>query len=180
MKYAQMQSIKPFLPVIFLDKVCSNKTGYAIEIVSGNLYRSSEVPINKIPLLKKMGIQRVVNLKTLTCEQYEKLANEYKNAGIEFLNLPINLFNFKKSIPTLIDLINDVKSKKTTLFHCTFGKHRTGGAVAIARNILEKMPMKQAIEDMYKHGFKRIHKMFFFSIKNSLKSFEKNNLKSLA
>lgn len=171
-----IQSIKPSLPVVFLDKVCSNKSGFAIEAVGGNIYRSSEVPIERIPLLKKMGIERVVNLKTLTSEQFDKLAAEYKKFGMEFLNLPVNLFNFKKSIPILVDLIKDINAKKTTLFHCTYGRHRTGGAIAIARNILEKVPMNQAIEDMYKHGFERIHKICFYSIKLGLKAFEKQKL----
>lgn len=152
-----------------LDKVFTHPHRFNIELVNDHLYRSSEVTSERIPLLEQLGIKRVVNLKSINKKQIEQLTKEYKKYGIEFYNLPVNLLNFKKSIPNIIQLVKDISAQKPTLFHCTYGHHRTGGAIALERIIIEQLPMDKAIDDMYKHGFKRIHKILLFSIKNSLK-----------
>lgn len=145
---------------------------FRIEAVNDCLFRSSDVPIERIPFLSGIGVQRVVNLRTISTETAEKLAGEYKKYGIEFFNVPANFLNFKKSIPTLLRFVKEAADKKT-LFHCTYGKHRTGGAIALGRSVLEGLPMPEAIDDMYKHGFKSIHKFFICSVKHGLQKFEK-------
>ena len=160
-------------PIVkIVDKVFCNPKKFDIEVVNDHLFRSSEVPLERIPLLAQIGIKRVVNLRSISKKQIEKLTKEYQKYNIEFCNLPVDMFNFKKSIPDIIQLAKD---KKTTLFHCTYGNHRTGGVIAIERSITEQLPMAKAIEDMYKHGFKRIHKILLCSIKNGLNKFEKLN-----
>lgn len=164
--------------VNLLDTVSRKHYIFSIEAVSKDLCRGSNVSFKRIPFLAKMGIERVINLRTLNKKTIEKLTAEYKKFGIEFYNIPIDLFNFKKNVPTLFNVIKEIaKDPKKTLFHCTHGYHRTGGVVAMARNMIEGLPMSEAIKDMYQHGFKRIHKIAFRSIKKGLQNFEKESSK---
>ncbi len=172
---SSIKAVHPCKIVGLVDKIFPTCAKFHMEKVNNNIFRSSNVTVNEIPELVRMGIKRVVNLRTLSQQQIEKLQAQYTKFNIDFINIPANLFNFKKSIPVLYNLINENPNIKT-LFHCTFGKHRTGGAVALARNILENMPMKNAISDMYQHGFKLKHKICFRSITNSLNAFEQQKL----
>lgn len=176
LEFNSYRNIAPNPIVRGLDILCKNREGFRIETVGENLFRSSDVSLDRIPFLSKIGIKRVINLKTLSKKQYETLSREYRRFNIEFINIPVSLFNFKKSIPHIVEMFKDV-DKKTTLCHCTYGKHRTGGVIALARKILHKKPMNQLIEEMYNHGFGRIHKIVFCSIKSGLKDFEKQKIK---
>lgn len=176
MKLTNLSSLNKLprnLIVRAMDIVCTSKGPFKTEKVLDNVYRGSDVPIEKISTLPQMGINTVVNLRTLGKKQLELLKAEYKKYNIEFVNFPINPFNFKKSIPVIVDFIKNLKKDSSVLVHCTYGKHRTGGVIAVIKSALDKTSMTEIIDDMYSHGFKRSHKIFFGSIKRGLKKLEK-------
>lgn len=154
-----------------VDAVFKNKKCFRMEYVTPKLIRGSDVPVERIETLAKSGIQRVVNLRTISDKEVEKLTAEYAKYGIEFINLPVNMFNFKKSMAAISDLIKSfAKDSKKTYAHCTYGKHRTGGFVAKWENMIDKKPIQDAIKDMYNHGYKVPHKVAFASIPKQLKA----------
>lgn len=165
-----------------IDTICkSNVKGLHIERVTSTLLRGADIPFEMIPELPKFGIERVVNLRTISDKKVQKLTAEYAKYGIEFYNLPVNMFNFKKSIVAISDLIKTfAKDGKKTYVHCTYGKHRTGGFVAKWENMINNTSIQEVIEKMYNHGFKLKHKVAFASIPKQLKATAGENLELTA
>ncbi len=158
-----------------MDKTFKNKGEFRVEQVTRNLYRSPDVPLHEIANLKSKNIDTVFNLRTLNKKEFQRLFQEYQKNNIEFINIPLNPFSFKKSSNVIKEAIKmHSKDEKKILVHCTYGNHRTGGFVAMWKYIVENIPMQDAISDMLKHGYKLRHKIAFSSIINNLEKFVAN------
>lgn len=158
----------PFIKL--MDKVLRNKNGLRITQVSESLYRGSD-PSQNISVLSQAGIKTILNLKTIGKKELIKLTAQAKKLGVEYINIPLNPFSIKKSINSLINII-DKSSKENPLFvHCTFGRDRTGFVTALSRYLKEKMPLHEVILDMHKNGFRNV----FFHMERYLKKFGKEH-----
>lgn len=59
-----------------------------------------------------------------------------------------------------VNMITDFSSRGvTTVFHCEFGKDRTGMVAAAYRILVQKWPVEKAKQEMMEHGF---HKFPYF------------------
>lgn len=158
-----------------MDKTFKNKGEFRIEQVTRNLYRSTDVPLNEIANLKDKNFATVFNLRTLNRKELQRLVQEYQKHNIEFINIPLNPFSFKKSSKVIKEAIKmHSQEEKNILVHCTYGCHRTGGFVAMWKHLVEKIPMQDAISDMLQHGYRLRHKIAFSSIIKNLQNFVTN------
>jgi len=153
-----------------MDEVLRNKNGLQIKQVSESLYRGSD-PSQNISALCSTGIKTILNLKTIGKRELAKLTEQAKNLGINYINIPLNPFNIKKSISGIVNVINQASTENPLFVHCTFGRDRTGFVTALSRYLKENLPLQDAISDMHKNGFRKV----FYNMESYLKKFGTEN-----
>lgn len=158
----------PFIKL--MDNVLCSKSDLKIKQVNEFLYRGSD-PKKNFSTLSASGVKVILNLKTISKKELEILKNEAEKCGIEYVNIPLNPFSIKKSIPALLGVINQSSKEKPLFVHCTFGRDRTGFVTALCRTVKEKLPLKEALVDMHQNGFRRV----FFHMENVLKKLFKES-----
>lgn len=172
-----MNSISPVKlngnPVIgFFDKILTNHGEFHFEKVSDTFYRGSDATAKEFPLLVKEGIEKVVNLKTLSAKEVKNLEKAVQENGMEFRNIPYDPLRPWKYV---LEIAKEIKDPKTKYFHCTFGVDRTGNATGIEK-LIEGIPMHKVMADMKKHGYNLAHRIVFFPMEVALRIFAKKNL----
>lgn len=175
-----VKSIKPIKgnPLIgLMDKIVKGKRSsksFHFEKISDTFYRGNNPTVADYKTLAQNGIKRILNLKTITNKEAQKLAQEASKNGMEFINIPLNPFYIKKSFGHILNEIKTASTKKPLFIHCTFGKDRTGFVSGLAKFLREGVPMNEVIKDMESHNFA---KTIFGHMENYLKKFGKNFVK---
>ena len=129
--------------------------------VDENLYRGGKPDKIQMLMLKKMGIDTIVDftinyvIKTQDKKEY-KMA---KNLGINYVNLPFPAFNNpeKDYLETFFNIMDDArKNNKKVYIHCAQGKDRTGLFAAMYKLRYGLDNIDGVIDEMVKigHNFK--------------------------
>lgn len=122
--------------------------------VSDNLYRGEQPTREGFKQLETLGIQTVVNLRSLHSDR-SKL--EGTSLGYE----PIRMEAWdpeKEEVEQFLTIVTD-EAKQPVFVHCLHGADRTGTMVAVYRMVVEGWDKDKALEEMQKGPF-GFHEMF--------------------
>jgi protein tyrosine/serine phosphatase len=114
--------------------------------VSPTLYRGSE--FTSIATLQKYNIKTVIDLRD---QSHPHEANLLQDAGIAYRTLPqdpskIGAHDAEQFLQLL------AAAESPTFVHCTFGRDRTGLAIAAYRIRILHCTEQQALDDLLAHG----------------------------
>jgi len=129
---------KTFIVVFVLLAVIGGFLGYwelsnkVVTVHKGNLYRSAEIPSDKLlKLSQKLGLRTVVDLRVERDKaQIEK--NLLKTIGVKHMHLPSGQIPTQKAVEAFIAIMDDPQNRPV-LLHCIHGVGRTGIFSAIYR-----------------------------------------------
>lgn len=150
------------------DSILKGKSQLYLEKVNERLYRGSGVTDKDFPLISKLGIEKVINIQTISNLDNSRLTKAALKNNVEYANRPLNPFDMYGSMPAILKELDDPAVK---LVYCLFGRHRTGVVTAMERYLHNGVPMKESIQEMHEHGFGLIHQIFFRSMENYLKKY---------
>lgn len=155
-----------------MDKILTKRGNFKFEKVTDTFYRGSDVTTQEFPELAKAGIKKIINLKTISKKEIEKLTKAAQENGMDFRNIPLDPFRPKKYIEAIAE---EAKSPIPKFFHCTFGIDRTGISAGVQR-IVDGMPMFKAMKEMQEHGYNTYHRLVFFPMEQALRKFAQQNI----
>jgi len=118
------------------------------------LYRGAQPGEQGLPELKKLGISTIVDLRSEDPQKAERERKQAESLGMRFVHIPVGGWDAptNEQVAQFLSLFGNDASQKIFV-HCEFGKDRTGVFVATYRMAIEKLPAKQALEEMYAFGF---------------------------
>lgn len=122
-----------------------------LAFVASGLYRSGAPLPSDLPLLKKLGIRKIVSLDKVAGQ---KISRATKLLDIRHIMLPIEIGNRKSLLKFLNqDLFELLQNDGPVLVHCAAGKDRTGLACALFRCRYQSWPASAAIKEAKSFGF---------------------------
>ncbi len=107
-----------------------------IEVLPGELYRSSEVsPEGLARLAQKQGIRTVIDLRTMDSDKYDpedifQEAQALRSVGVRHVNLSTGQTPDMETVDRFLEILDD-PGNRPVLIHCYHGVGRTGLFVAL-------------------------------------------------
>ena len=125
--------------------------------VADGIYRGSCPDEDEVSELKRLGIKTVIDFRTSEDDDYAEALAE---VGIERIRIPIGAGSIPtdEQISRFLAVLTD-PHKRPVLFHCRYGRDRTGAFCAIYRMECEAWSNSEAVEEMKFFGFRT----FFYS-----------------
>jgi len=125
--------------------------------VADGVYRGSCPDEDEVHELKRLGIKTVIDFRTSEDDDYTEALNRI---GIERIRIPISAGDTPtdEQISRFLAVVTD-PLKRPVLFHCRYGRDRTGAFCAIYRMECEGWSSREAVEEMRFFGFRA----FFYS-----------------
>lgn len=123
-----------------------------MSVVSANLVRGSQPPVQAFALLKSAGIKTIINLRNEEILVAQE-AGAARRAGLNYVNIPMTLFETptKQQFQKFLSVVD----KDGPVFvHCQKGEDRTGTMVAVYRLARENWDANRAYQEMTAIGFK--------------------------
>jgi len=116
--------------------------------VSNFLYRGAQPTKEGMQQLKKLGINTIVNLRSLHSDH-----DEIGDTGLSYEHIFMNTWDAEdKEVVRFLKIVTDLN--RTPVFvHCQRGADRTGTMCAIYRVAVQNWRKDEAIEEMVKGGF---------------------------
>jgi len=122
-----------------------------LAFVAPGLYRSAAPSPTDLPLLKKLGIRKIVSLDK---ETGQKIARAAKLLDMKHIILPIEIGDRKSLLKFLRqDLFSLLQDEGPVAVSCAAGKDRTGLACALFRCRYQHWPASAAIKEAKSFGF---------------------------
>lgn len=140
--------------LVRLFDVITPQSKFKMKKVSEELYRGSNPDADVFPELAEKGIKHILNLRTISRDEFNHNLKLASRNGLSYTNIPINPFNVKKSIMSIIQELFNITLKNPTFVHCKYGQDRTGLVVALYRSLKQGWSTEKAIEEMKNNGFK--------------------------
>lgn len=118
------------------------------------LYRGAQPREQGLPELKKLGITTIVDLRSEDPQKAEWERKQTESLGMRFVHIPVGGWDAptNEQVAQFLSLFAKDPGQKIFV-HCEFGEDRTGVFVATYRMAMEKLPVRQALEEMYSFGF---------------------------
>jgi len=116
--------------------------------VSDDLYRGAQPEKEGIPILKKMGIKTIVNLRNFHSDE-----DEIGNISIGYERIPMNAWSVsEEDVIAFLKIVTD-KNKTPVFVHCLHGADRTGMMNAVFRMAVQGWSKEEAIREMKEGGY---------------------------
>jgi protein tyrosine phosphatase (PTP) superfamily phosphohydrolase (DUF442 family) len=123
--------------------------------VTPNLYRSAQFSRKDITQLHKLGIRKIISLRSLH-DDTDLLAG----SGIKLQRIPMKAwFITDEGMASALGAMRLASSNEPTLIHCQQGADRTGLAVALYRVAYQGWTKEQALDEM-RHGDYGFHEIW--------------------
>jgi tyrosine-protein phosphatase SIW14 len=118
------------------------------------LYRGAQPREQGLPELKKLGITTIVDLRSEDPQKAEWERKQAESLGMRFVHIPVGGWDSptNEQVAQFLSLFRNDPSQRIFV-HCQFGEDRTGVFVATYRMAIEKLPVEQALKEMYSFGF---------------------------
>lgn len=138
--------------------------------VDDNLYRGGQPSKEEFALLKKMGIDTVVNFRSeedLVAEERQIV----ESLGMKYISLPWTIYTpYDERVFDRFFEIIETKDQRPVFFHCKRGSERTGVIGAAYKIAYKGMSAKEAIEDAKKFD---ILPIWYFAVVGKIKKFDR-------
>jgi tyrosine-protein phosphatase SIW14 len=122
--------------------------------VTPELYRGGQPNVAGMEVLKKLGVDIVVDLRGGRQESENKIADKL---GMRYISIPSHCpFPTDKPWAQFLAVIRDNPGRKIFV-HCRLGDDRTGLAIASYRMADEGWTPAEAMNEMQIFGFTRVH-----------------------
>ncbi|MDH3973514.1 MAG: dual specificity protein phosphatase family protein [Deltaproteobacteria bacterium] len=116
--------------------------------VSRHLYRGAQPEKEGIPILKKMGIKTIVNLRNFHSD-----LDEIGDVTIGYERIPMNAWSLNEAdVIAFLKIVTD-KSKTPVFVHCLHGADRTGMMNAVYRMAVQGWSKEEALKEMVEGGY---------------------------
>ena len=124
--------------------------------INDHLFRGAQPRDTGLLELKKLGITTIVDLRA---EDPSKVNWEEKRAdslGIRFVHIAVNEWSppTNEQVAQFFSIFRG-NPQERVFVHCHYGEDRTGVFIASYRMAFEKLPLEQALKEMYYFGFNR-------------------------
>jgi tyrosine-protein phosphatase SIW14 len=121
------------------------------------LYRGAQPKEQGLPELKKLGITTIVDLRSEDPQKAEWERKQAESLGMHFVHIPVGGWDSptNEQVAQFLALFGNEAGQKIFV-HCQFGEDRTGVFIATYRMAIEKLPVDQALKEMYSFGFNGI------------------------
>ncbi|CAN5230572.1 hypothetical protein BH10ACI1_BH10ACI1_25140 [soil metagenome] len=146
-RYFSLILIIAFANFAYAQKTVENKDLPKFKKINDNLYRGGQPTKEGFRQLKQIGIKTIIDLRGAD-ERAKTEENEAKNAGLEFINLPLNnLFGPQDTqIEKILAEINKPENQPVFV-HCQRGADRTGTVIAIYRITHDNYTAEKAFDE---------------------------------
>lgn len=123
-----------------------------IACVADGVYRGSCPDEDDMSELRRLGIKTVVDFRTSEDDEY---AEALADTGIERICIPISAGDIPtdEQISRFLTVVTD-PAKRPVLFHCRYGRDRTGAFCALYRMECQRWSNEEAVEEMKFFGFR--------------------------
>ena len=124
--------------------------------VDKQLFRSEQLTVADIPLLKASNIDAIINLRFFDRNDDEKLIDDIINqTSLDLYNQPLKSWYVKPNeIAQALGTIKQLQAQnKSVLVHCYHGADRTGLIIAMYRIIEQDWSIDDAKREMTAGGF---------------------------
>lgn len=116
--------------------------------VSDDLYRGAQPEKEGIPVLKKMGIKTIVNLRNFHSDK-----DEIGDIEIGYERIPMNAWSVSEEyVIAFLKIVTD-KDKTPVFVHCLHGADRTGMMNAVYRMVVQGWSKEEALKEMKEGGY---------------------------
>lgn len=116
--------------------------------VSDDLYRGAQPEKEGIPVLKKMGIKTIVNLRNFHSDE-----DIIGDVSIGYIRIPMNAWSpSEEDVIAFLKIVTD-KNKTPVFVHCLHGADRTGMMNAIYRMAVQGWSKEEAVREMREGGY---------------------------
>ena len=116
--------------------------------VSDDLYRGAQPEKEGIPVLKKMGIKTIVNLRNFHSDK-----DEIGDIEIGYERIPMNAWSVSEEyVIAFLKIVTD-KDKTPVFVHCLHGADRTGMMNAVYRMAVQGWSKEAALKEMKEGGY---------------------------
>lgn len=116
--------------------------------VDKQLFRSERFKTDNSDLLKKHGVQTIINLR-------HQNTDNLSSQDFRLINYPLKTWAVtpEQLADILVLINNEQKQGKTVLIHCYHGADRTGIVIAMYRIIEQNWTIEQAKQEMLQGGY---------------------------
>ena len=152
-KYLLLFSVIISANFSYAQKAVENKNLPNFQQVNANLYRGGQPTEEGFRQLKQMRVKTVIDLRGAD-EKAKTEENRAQNAGLKFINLPLNNWFEPKDaqIEKILAEINKPENQPVFV-HCQRGADRTGTVIAVYRITHDNYTAEQANAEAKKFGF---------------------------
>lgn len=118
--------------------------------ISPSVFRSEQPDTHLVPVLKKYGIQRVINLRQRNLD-----AQVFAAQPFQLTHIPINTWAMDRE--DLLQVMQNIQQaelkQEKVLVHCYHGSDRTGASIAMYRIIFQNWSTQDALNEMKYGGY---------------------------
>lgn len=149
LSYAQMPSVTPAASQTSAKMINANANFYQVDT---RLYRSEQLKIQELPLLKQQAIDTIINLRFFNRDEDQE---RFSQQGIKLINFLLKTWAIKtEQLAQILHQIElEQRQGKNVLIHCYHGADRTGVTIAMYRIIRQGWTIEQAKKEMEQGGF---------------------------
>ncbi|MES2741144.1 MAG: dual specificity protein phosphatase family protein [Pseudomonadota bacterium] len=117
--------------------------------VGPDFYRSARLSRRELPLLAKLGIKTVINLRKFHAD-----GDVLKGSGIKLVRVPVNTWAISDvQVVATLKAIRAAEREGAVLLHCLHGADRTGLMTAMYRMVFQGWSRERAIDELHRGGY---------------------------
>lgn len=136
-------------PLAWATPIYANANLYQVD---KQLYRSEQLIADDIPIIRKQGINTIINLRFFDRDDNHR---QFTDKNLTLINYPLLTWAIKPEqlAKILYEIEQQKKLGKKVLVHCYHGADRTGIVIAMYRIIQQGWTIQEAKQEMMQGGY---------------------------